>query len=223
MPALPVPERGVSDYVYTMYRADKFYGSDRQVLANISLSFLPGAKIGVLGPNGAGKSTLLRIMAGLDEPSSGIAELAPGATVGMLSQEPELDPEKNVRENVEDGVRELRDLLDRFNAVSARFAEPDADFDALLAEQSKVQELVDRHDAWSLEATLDRAMDALRLPDGDRDVTTLSGKGVPKRVMMSAPASWRSQLKETPAAARISSTASVTSGPIPSPGIRVAE
>jgi len=173
----------MSDYVFTMYRADKFYGSDRQVLANISLSFLPGAKIGVLGPNGAGKSTLLRIMAGLEEPSSGVAELAPGATVGMLAQEPELDPEKNVRENVEDGVRELRDLLDRFNAVSARFAEPDADFDALLAEQSKVQELVDRHDAWSLEATLDRAMDALRLPEGDRDVTTLSG-GERRRVAL---------------------------------------
>ncbi len=173
----------MSDYVFTMYRADKFYGSDRQVLANISLSFLPGAKIGVLGPNGAGKSTLLRIMAGLEEPSSGIAELAPGATVGMLAQEPELDPARTVRENVEDGVRELRDLLDRFNAVSARFAEPDADFDALLAEQSKVQELVDRHDAWSLDATLDHAMDALRLPDGDRDVTTLSG-GERRRVAL---------------------------------------
>ena len=173
----------MSDYVFTMYRADKFYGSDRQVLANISLSFLPGAKIGVLGPNGAGKSTLLRIMAGLEEPSSGVAELAPGATVGMLAQEPELDPERTVRENVEDGVRELRDLLDRFNAVSARFAEPDADFDALLAEQSKVQELVDRHDAWSLDATLDHAMDALRLPDGDRDVTTLSG-GERRRVAL---------------------------------------
>ena len=105
----------MSDYVFTMYRADKFYGPDRQVLANISLSFLPGAKIGVLGPNGAGKSTLLRIMAGLEEPSSGVAELAPGATVGMLAQEPELDPARTVRENVEDGVRELRDLLDRFN------------------------------------------------------------------------------------------------------------
>jgi len=173
----------MSDYVFTMYRADKFYGSDRQVLANISLSFLPGAKIGVLGPNGAGKSTLLRIMAGLEEPSSGVAELAPGASVGMLAQEPELDAEKTVRENVEDGVRELRDLLDRFNAVSARFAEPDANFDALLAEQSKVQELVDRHDAWSLEATLDRAMDALRLPDGDRDVTSLSG-GERRRVAL---------------------------------------
>ncbi len=172
-----------TNFVYTMYKADKFYGSDRQVLANISLSFLHGAKIGVLGPNGAGKSTLLRIMAGLEEPSSGVAELQPGATVGFLKQEPELDPTKDVRGNVEDGVRELRDLLDRFNAVSAAFAEPDADFDALLAEQSTVQEQIDRHDAWSLDAHLDRAMDALRLPDGDRDVTTLSG-GERRRVAL---------------------------------------
>src|ERR687897_426948 len=181
----------VSDYVFTMYRADKFYGPDRQVLANISLSFLPGAKIGVLGPNGAGKSTLLRIMAGLEEPSSGVAELAPAATVGMLAQEPELDPEKNVRENVEDGVRELRDLLDRFNAISAKFAEADADFDALLEEQAKVQDQIDRTDAWNLDATLDRAMDALRLPDGDRDVTTLSGgerrRVALARLLLSAP------------------------------------
>jgi ATP-binding cassette ChvD family protein len=173
----------VSDYVFTMFRADKFYGPDRQVLANISLSFLPGAKIGVLGPNGAGKSTLLRIMAGREEPSSGVAELAPGATVGLLEQEPELDPGKDVRGNVEDGVRALRDLLDRFNAVSARFAEPDADFDALLAEQAAVQEQIDRADAWTLDAALDRAMDALRLPDGDRDVTTLSG-GERRRVAL---------------------------------------
>src|SRR2546423_1998562 len=148
-----------------MYRADKFYGPDRQVLANISLSFLPGAKIGVLGPNGSGKSTLLRIMALKEEPSSGVAELAPGASVGLLEQEPELDPAKDVRGNVEDGVRELRDLLDRFNAVSGRFAEPDADIDALLAEQAKVQEEIERRDGWSFEATLDRAMDALRLPE----------------------------------------------------------
>src|SRR5213082_3101094 len=166
-----------------MYRADKFYGADRQVLANISLSFFPGAKIGVLGPNGAGKSTVLRIMAGKEEPSSGTADLAPGATVGLLEQEPELDASRTVRENVEDGVRELRDLLDRFNEVSARFAEPDADYDALIAEQAKVQEQIDRHDAWSLDATLDRAMDALRLPDGDRDVATLSG-GERRRVAL---------------------------------------
>src|SRR5881397_2850929 len=129
----------MSDYVYTMYRADKFYGPERQVLSNISLSFLPGAKIGVLGPNGAGKSTVLRIMAGLEEPSSGQADLAAGATVGILRQEPELDESKDVRGNVEDGVRPLRDLLDRFNEISAKFAEPDADFDALLEEQGKVQ------------------------------------------------------------------------------------
>ncbi|MDQ3821835.1 MAG: energy-dependent translational throttle protein EttA [Actinomycetota bacterium] len=173
----------MSDYVFTMYRADKFYGPDRQVLANISLSFLPGAKIGVLGPNGAGKSTLLRIMAGREEPSSGIAELAPGATVGLLEQEPELDSAKDVRANVEDGVRPVRELLDRFNEISAQFADPDADFDALLAEQGRVQEQIDRMDAWALDATLDRAMDALRLPEGDRDVTTLSG-GERRRVAL---------------------------------------
>jgi energy-dependent translational throttle protein EttA len=172
-----------SEYIYTMYRADKFYGPDRQVLANISLSFLPGAKIGVLGPNGAGKSTLLRIMAGKEEPSSGVAELAPGATVGFLEQEPYLDPEKDVRGNVEDGVRELRDLLDRFNAISAAFAEPDADYDTLLADQAKVQDAIDRADAWQLEEHLDHAMDALRLPDGERDVTTLSG-GERRRVAL---------------------------------------
>ena len=172
-----------SEIVYTMHRADKFYGPERQVLSNISLSFLHGAKIGVLGPNGAGKSTLLRIMAGLEEPSSGVAELDPRATVGFLPQEPDLDPAKDVRGNVEDGVRELRDLLDRFNAVSAAFAEPDADFDALLAEQAVVQDRIDRADAWSLDQHLDRAMDALRLPEGDRDVTTLSG-GERRRVAL---------------------------------------
>jgi energy-dependent translational throttle protein EttA len=174
-----------SDYVFTMYRADKYYGPDRQVLANISLSFLPGAKIGVLGPNGAGKSTLLRIMAGLEEPSNGIAELAPGASVGLLSQEPELDPEKDVRGNVEDGVRALRDLLDRFNELTMRFSEPmsDDEMTALLDEQGRIQDQIDRADAWTLDATLDRAMDALRVPDGDRDVTTLSG-GERRRVAL---------------------------------------
>src|SRR5437763_9021084 len=166
-----------------MIRVEKFYGPERKVLDNITLAFLPGAKIGVLGPNGAGKSTLLRIMAGRDEPSSGKADLAAGASVGLLEQEPQLDPTKDVRANVEDGVRPLRDLLDRFNAISVRFSEPDADFDALMAEQAAVQEQIDRHDAWSLDATLDRAMDALRVPDGDRDVTTLSG-GERRRVAL---------------------------------------
>ncbi|MDH4178201.1 MAG: energy-dependent translational throttle protein EttA [Thermoleophilia bacterium] len=172
-----------AEVIYTMHRVDKFYGPERQVLANISLSFLHGAKIGVLGPNGAGKSTLLRIMAGLEEPSSGIAQLAPGAAVGLLQQEPELDDAKDVRANVEDGVRQLRDLLDRFEAISAAFAEPDADFDALLAEQAAVQEQIERHDAWGLDQALDRAMDALRVPEGDRDVTTLSG-GERRRVAL---------------------------------------
>jgi sulfate-transporting ATPase len=173
----------VSDYVFTMIRASKFYGPERKVLDDITLAFLPGAKIGVLGPNGAGKSTLLRIMAGVEEPSSGQAQLAPGATAGWLPQEPDLDPAKDVRGNVEDGVRHLRDLLDRFNEISAGFADPDADYDALIAEQARVQEQIDRHDAWSLDQTIGRAMDALRLPDGDRDVTTLSG-GERRRVAL---------------------------------------
>ena len=173
----------MADYVFTMIRASKFYGPERKVLDDITLAFLPGAKIGVLGPNGAGKSTLLRIMAGVEETSSGSAELAAGATVGFLPQEPDLDPAKDVRGNVEDGVRPLRDLLDRFNAISAQFAEPDADYDALLAEQAKVQEEIDRRDAWTLDAQLDRAMDALRVPEGDRDVTTLSG-GERRRVAL---------------------------------------
>src|SRR5215472_16742019 len=166
-----------------MYRANKFFGPERQVLADISLSFIYGAKIGVLGPNGAGKSTLLRIMAGREETSSGTAQLAPGASVGLLEQEPELDPAKDVRGNVEDGVRPLRDLLDRFNEISAAFAEPDPDYETLLAEQAKVQDEIDRRDAWSLDSSLDRAIDALRLPEGDRDVTTLSG-GERRRVAL---------------------------------------
>jgi ATP-binding cassette ChvD family protein len=172
-----------SEYIFTMYKVDKFFGAERQVLANISLSFFPGAKIGVLGSNGSGKSTLLRIMAGKEETSSGVAELAPNATVGLLEQEPDLDPAKTVRENVEDGVREVRDLMDRFNEISAQFAEPDADFDTLLAEQAKVQDQIDRRGAWELESQLDHAMDALRLPEGDRDVTTLSG-GERRRVAL---------------------------------------
>jgi energy-dependent translational throttle protein EttA len=178
-----LPSPSVADYIFTMIRASKFYGANRKVLEDITLAFLPGAKIGVLGANGAGKSTLLRIMAGHEEPSSGRAELAAGATVGLLAQEPELDPTKDVRGNVEHGVRRLRDLLTRFDEISTAFSEPDADFDALIAEQAIVQEQIDGADAWSLDATIDRAIDALRLPDGDRDVTTLSG-GERRRVAL---------------------------------------
>src|SRR2546423_1753452 len=127
-----------------MIRASKIYGADRQVLEDITLAFLPGAKIGVLGANGAGKSTLLRIMAGREEPSSGRAELAAGATVGLLEQEPELDPTKDVRGNVEDGIRRLRDLLTRFEELSAAVAEPEADFDAPIVEQARGQEQIER-------------------------------------------------------------------------------
>src|SRR5881398_1088932 len=124
----------MAEFVYVMQKVRKAVG-DKVILDDVTLSFFPGAKIGVLGPNGAGKSTVLRIMAGTEEPSSGTADLAPNASVGLLEQEPDLDPKRTVRENVEDGVRPLRDLLDRFNEISAKFAEPDADFDALLAEQ----------------------------------------------------------------------------------------
>jgi energy-dependent translational throttle protein EttA len=174
-----------TEYIYAMHRASKFFGPERQVLRDISLSFLPGAKIGVLGPNGAGKSTLLRIMAGLDEPSSGVARLAPGASVGYLPQEPELDPAKDVRGNVEAGVAAKRELLDRFNTISARFTEPmsDDEMTALLAEQGEVQDMIERTDAWNLDRMLDTAMDALRCPPGEADVATLSG-GERRRVAL---------------------------------------
>jgi ATP-binding cassette ChvD family protein len=174
-----------AQYIYTMHRVQKFHGPERQVLRDISLSFYPGAKIGVLGPNGAGKSTLLRIMAGLDEPSSGRAELAPGATVGLLSQEPQLDPAKDVRGNVEDGVAEKRDLLETFNQLSQRFAEPmsDDEMAKLLEEQGEVQDRIERLDAWNLDRDLDVAMDALRCPPSDADVATLSG-GERRRVAL---------------------------------------
>jgi ATP-binding cassette ChvD family protein len=175
----------VAEYVYTMFRANKFFGPDKQVLKDISLSFLPGAKIGVLGLNGAGKSTLLKIMAGLEEVSNGVAEPAPNLRVGYLAQEPELDPAKDVRGNVEDGVGHVRDLLDRFTALSMKFAEPmsDDEMNTLLAEQGEVQDQIDRLDGWNLDRMLDTAMDALRCPPGDQDVTTLSG-GERRRVAL---------------------------------------
>lgn len=161
----------------------RFYPPDREVLRGINLSFYPGAKIGVIGSNGSGKSSLLRIMAGEDDGFSGEARLTPGFSVGYLPQEPQLDPTKNVVENVADGVAEQRDLLARFNEVCAAFADPDADFDALLSEQAELQTKIDATNAWELERTLEIAMDALRLPPPDADVTTLSG-GERRRVAL---------------------------------------
>jgi energy-dependent translational throttle protein EttA len=166
-----------SQYIFTMYRLSRTHPPDKQVLKDISLSFLPGAKIGVLGLNGAGKSTLLRIMAGLDTEYRGEAQLAPGATVGLLEQEPQLDESKDVRANVEDGVAETRALLDRFNELAANYSDETAD------EFARLQERIDAADAWNLDSQLDQAMDALRLPPGDADVTTLSG-GERRRVAL---------------------------------------
>ncbi len=172
-----------AQYIFTMRDLRRFYPPDREVLKGINLSFYPGAKIGVIGGNGSGKSSLLRIMAGLDDGFTGEARLTPGFTVGYLPQEPQLDPTKDVVGNVMDGVAEQRDLLARFNEVCAEFANPDADFDALLAEQATLQNKIDALGAWDLDRTLEIAMDALRLPPADADVTHLSG-GEKRRVAL---------------------------------------
>jgi len=165
-----------------MYKARKAHG-DKVILDDVTLNFLPGAKIGVVGPNGAGKSTILKIMAGLDQPSNGEARLSPGYTVGILQQEPPLNEEKTVLGNVEEGVAEIKGKLDRFNEISALMAEPDADFDTLLAEMGQLQEEIDAADAWDLDAQLEQAMDALRCPPADADVSVLSG-GERRRVAL---------------------------------------
>ena len=170
-------------YVYYMDRVSKTFPGGKQVLKDIRLNFLPGAKIGVLGLNGSGKSTLMRIMAGLDTEIAGEAKAADGIKVGYLPQEPELDPAKDVAGNVFEGVAEVKALLDRFEAVSAGFAEEDADFDALIAEQAELQERIEAVGGWNLERTVEVAMDALRCPPGDADVTTLSG-GERRRVAL---------------------------------------
>jgi ATP-binding cassette ChvD family protein len=166
-----------AQYIFTTYRLSRRFPPDREVLKDISLSFLPGAKIGVLGYNGSGKSTLLRIMAGADQDFDGQAQLAPGATVGLLEQEPQLDPEKDVRGNIEEAVAEVRGLLDRFNELSMNYSEETAD------ELGAVQERIDAVDGWNLDTTLEIAMDALRCPPPDADVSSLSG-GERRRVAL---------------------------------------
>src|SRR5436305_2837775 len=166
-----------AQYIFTTHRLSRRYPPDKEVLKDISLSFLPGAKIGVLGYNGAGKSTLLRIMAGMDTEYDGHAQLAPNATVGLLEQEPGLDPSKDVRGNVEEGVAEIKGLLDRFNELSMNYSEQTAD------EFARVQERIDAVDGWNLDTTLEIAMDALRCPPPEADVSTLSG-GERRRVAL---------------------------------------
>ena len=172
-----------AEFIYTCYKLARFYPPDRTVLENISLSFYPGAKIGVLGSNGSGKSSLLKIMAGLDDEFTGEARLTPGFSVGLLEQEPKLDPTKDVLGNVMDGVAPIRDLLAEYEKVTAMWAEPDADFDKVGALQAKLEAKINAVDAWSLERTVEIAMDALRCPPNDSDVTKLSG-GERRRVAL---------------------------------------
>ena len=172
----------MAEFIYTLRNARKAHG-DKVVLDDVTLAFIPGAKIGVVGPNGAGKSSLLKVMAGVDEVSNGEAKLHEGFNVGILMQEPNLDETKTVLENVEDGVAETKGMVDRFNAISAELAEPDADYDALLAEMGKLQEEIDHRNAWDLDSQLEQAMDALRCPPSDADVSVLSG-GEKRRVAL---------------------------------------
>ncbi|CAB4728655.1 MAG: energy-dependent translational throttle protein EttA [Actinobacteria bacterium] len=172
----------MAEFIYTMKKARKAHG-DKVILDDVTLMFLPGAKIGVVGPNGSGKSTVLQIMAGLQQPSNGEAFLSPGYTVGILLQEPPLDETKNVLENVQEGVAETIALLARFNQISDEMANPDADYDKLLAEMGTLQEQLDHRNAWDLDSQLEQAMDALRCPPGDADVKVLSG-GERRRVAL---------------------------------------
>jgi len=172
----------MAEFIYTMKKARKAHG-DKVILDDVTLMFLPGAKIGVVGPNGAGKSTVLQIMAGLQQPSNGEAFLSPGYTVGILLQEPPLDDTKTVLENVQEGVAETMALMARFNQISEEMANPDADYDSLLAEMGTLQEQLDHRNAWDLDSQLEQAMDALRCPPGDADVSVLSG-GERRRVAL---------------------------------------
>jgi ATP-binding cassette ChvD family protein len=172
----------MAEFIYSMVRARKAVG-DKLILDDVTMSFFPGAKIGVVGPNGAGKSTILKIMAGLDTPSNGEARLSPGYSVGILMQEPELDETKTVLENVQEGVAEIKAKVDRHAAIGVAMGEPDADFDSLLAEMGSLQEEIDAADAWDLDSQLEQAMDALRTPPGDSPVANLSG-GEKRRVAL---------------------------------------
>ena len=170
------------EFIYTMTRARKAH-NEKVILDDVSMSFYPGAKIGMVGPNGAGKSTILKIMAGLDQPSNGEARLAAGATVGILLQEPPLNEEQTVLGNVEEGVAEIKAKLDRYNEIGEEMASPDADFDALMDEMGRLQTEIDAANAWDLDAQLEQAMDALRCPPPDADVSVLSG-GERRRVAL---------------------------------------
>jgi ATP-binding cassette ChvD family protein len=172
-----------AQFIFTMQKVSRFHPPDKEVLKDISLSFYPGAKIGVIGPNGSGKSSLLRIMAGVDDGYTGEARLSPGFTVGLLEQEPQLDPAKDVKGNVLDGVAEVAALLERYDAVLAKYAEPDADYDKIGAEQAELEARIQATGADDLDRQIEIAMDALRLPPGDADVTTLSG-GERRRVAL---------------------------------------
>lgn len=172
----------MAEFIYTMKKARKAHG-DKVILDDVTLAFYPGAKIGVVGPNGAGKSTVLQIMAGMQQPSNGEAFLTPGYSVGILLQEPPLDETKNVLENVQEGVAETIGMLNRFNAISEEMASPDADYDTLLAEMGLLQEQLDHRNAWDLDSQLEQAMEALRCPAPDADVTVLSG-GERRRVAL---------------------------------------
>ncbi len=178
-----LPATMAHEFIYTCYKLARHYPPDKTVLENISLSFYPGAKIGVIGANGAGKSSLLKIMAGLDDGFSGEARLTPGFSVGYLSQEPQLDDAKTVKENVMDGVTEVQSIIDRYNEVMAMWADPDADYDKIGKEQAILEDKIAAADAWSLERNVDIAMDALRCPPDDSPVTNLSG-GEKRRVAL---------------------------------------
>jgi len=172
----------MAEFIYTMTKARKAHG-DKVILDDVTMSFYPGAKIGVVGPNGAGKSTILHIMAGLDQPSNGEARLSPGYSVGILLQEPPLNEDKTVLGNVEEGLGQIKAEVDRFNAIAIEMAEPDADFETLMEEMGRLQEKIDAADAWDLDSQLEQAMDALRCPPPDADVSVLSG-GERRRVAL---------------------------------------